>query len=627
MTDARRPRPFGAAAILVIALILALLATLLLAAPTAPQGVSAQQGSPDLVVTKPGVDMRVRPGATFTLAPTVRNIGDAESATTTLRYYSGYTGSEEYGQSIGGLDVEEGTDAIGALSAGGESSQSIELTAPTTLGDAHGHYSYGACVDKVEGEPATTNNCSNRIGVRVTFWPEMTMSASAPERVRPGQSFTLSATLANEGDAVAKKGSGSPKLIVRFYRSEDSTITTSDTNISGAGFDFGREIAAGSSSTNEIDLTASSTPGTYYYGACFVSTLLFEWDTTNNCSEAVAVTVKGYPELTIGGGYEYSPPLVPGGTFTLTTRLENEGDGEAEATTLRAYRSEDITITTSDTELATKEIDAHAPGDITHHNFNLTVPDSPGTYYFGSCVDAVTDESDTTNNCMPYAATLVVPAPAPNLTVWVDSTSDSRPAPGGSFTLSATVWNQGALEASATTLRYYRSTSPWDLDPSSDTEVGADAVGALASGGASAQSIDLTAPSTVGNYYYYACVDTVTDETETEDNCQLSSPVRVTVTNTPATGAPTISGTAQVGQTLTADTSGISEADGLTNVSYSYQWLADDADIDGATSSTYTVQSSDNAKVIKVRVTFTDDAGSDESLTSAGTAAVVMGGL
>ena len=97
--------------------------------------------------------------------------------------------------------------------------------------------------------------------------------------------------------------------------------------------------------------------------------------------------------------------------------------------------------------------------------------------------------------------------------------------------------------------------------------------------------------------------------------------------NTPATGAPTISGTAQVGQTLTASTSDIADVDGLTNVSYSYQWLADDTDISGATNSTYTVQSSDNGKVIKVRVTFTDDAGNDESLTSIGTAVVVMGGL
>ena len=50
-------------------------------------------------------------------------------------------------------------------------------------------------------------------------------------------------------------------------------------------------------------------------------------------------------------------------------------------------------------------------------------------------------------------------------------------------------------------------------------------------------------------------------------------------------------------------------------------------DIEGATSSTYTVQSSDNGKVIKVRVTFTDDAGNAESLTSEATSAMIMGGL
>ena len=93
--------------------------------------------------------------------------------------------------------------------------------------------------------------------------------------------------------------------------------------------------------------------------------------------------------------------------------------------------------------------------------------------------------------------------------------------------------------------------------------------------------------------------------------------------NTPATGSPTITGTAQVGQTLTAHASGISDADGLNNVRYSYQWLADDTEIDRATSSTYTLQASDNGKVIKMRVTFTDDANNEESLPSAATDAVV----
>ncbi len=98
--------------------------------------------------------------------------------------------------------------------------------------------------------------------------------------------------------------------------------------------------------------------------------------------------------------------------------------------------------------------------------------------------------------------------------------------------------------------------------------------------------------------------------------------VQASAENNPATGAPTVSGTAQVGETLAADTTGIADADGLRGVAYNYQWLSDDSEIDGATSSTYTIQASDNGKVIKVQVTFTDDADNEETLTSAATDAV-----
>ena len=70
--------------------------------------------------------------------------------------------------------------------------------------------------------------------------------------------------------------------------------------------------------------------------------------------------------------------------------------------------------------------------------------------------------------------------------------------------------------------------------------------------------------------------------------------------NSPATGAPAITGTAQVGETLTANTSGISDADGLSNATFSYQWLADDTAIQGATGSTYTLADADAGKAIKV---------------------------
>ena len=89
--------------------------------------------------------------------------------------------------------------------------------------------------------------------------------------------------------------------------------------------------------------------------------------------------------------------------------------------------------------------------------------------------------------------------------------------------------------------------------------------------------------------------------------------------NIGATGAPSIVGTAQVGSTLMADTSGVGDADGLTNASYSYQWLADDTDIAGATSASYTPADSKEGKAIKVRVSFTDDAGHGETITSAAT--------
>ena len=93
--------------------------------------------------------------------------------------------------------------------------------------------------------------------------------------------------------------------------------------------------------------------------------------------------------------------------------------------------------------------------------------------------------------------------------------------------------------------------------------------------------------------------------------------------NLPATGAPTINGTAQVGETLTALTSGISDADGLVSATFTYQWLADDTEISDATGSSYTVTDGDVGQPIRVRVSFTDDAGNAETLTSTATAAVV----
>ena len=69
------------------------------------------------------------------------------------------------------------------------------------------------------------------------------------------------------------------------------------------------------------------------------------------------------------------------------------------------------------------------------------------------------------------------------------------------------------------------------------------------------------------------------------------------------------------------------DADGLTSVSYTYQWIRVATDntatnIASATASTYTLVDADLGTTIKVRVSFTDDASNAETLTSAATAAV-----
>ena len=92
--------------------------------------------------------------------------------------------------------------------------------------------------------------------------------------------------------------------------------------------------------------------------------------------------------------------------------------------------------------------------------------------------------------------------------------------------------------------------------------------------------------------------------------------------NSPATGAPAITGTVQVGETLGADTTSIADEDGLENAAFSYQWLAEESDIPGATARTYTPSHSDEGKAIRVKVSFTDDAGNLETLTSKATDAV-----
>ena len=331
------------------------------------------------------------------------NVGDGASAGTTLRYYRSTDAT------ITTSDTAEGTDSVAGLAASGSSSHSVALTAPSTSGAWY----YGACVDAA-GESDTANNCSAPVTVTVYETqppvgrrPDLIVSrvrlASPNPFDRP--QFRLAATVRNDGDGA------SPPATLRFYRSTDAAITPSDSEVGTEGVEA--LAASGRRTVLSVDLIAPTTPGTHYFGAC-VDAVANESDTTNNCSASLEYPVPApqrHPDLTVSK--VWTIPFTPEARFVLLAEVTNEGDGPSLATTLRYYRSTDAAITTSDTMLGTYTIRWLSPSKTGLGSETLTVPSMPGTYYYGACVDAVPNESDTTNNCSSGAQVVVPGSVAP----------------------------------------------------------------------------------------------------------------------------------------------------------------------------------------------------------------------
>ena len=220
-------------AILTTALLLAL-----------PAGVAAQS-APDLEVAFPEVsDSSPVERGRFTLYVTVGNFWDGESAATTLGYY------QSTDATISSANTQVGTDAVGAVGAHEISQESVYLTAPSTAGT----YYYGACVDAVAGESDTTDNCSGSVTVEVvatTIGSDLVEHGpNQDDSTRePGETFRILVTVQNLG------AEWSSATTVRFYRSTDTTITASDTEV---GTERVGPLGHLSGSGNAIILTAPS---------------------------------------------------------------------------------------------------------------------------------------------------------------------------------------------------------------------------------------------------------------------------------------------------------------------------------------------------------------------------------
>ena len=477
-------------------------------------------GTPDLEIESLTVNKStVEPGESFTLTAKVRNSGSGASSETNLRYYRSTTSA------FSTSNTEDPVNSVIGLDPSDTESVSDSLTALS----GPGTYYYRTCVAPVSGESNTDNNCSTsvRVIVQVTQQGSPDLVVDAPSvsksETQPGGRFRLSATVRNSGDARA--GSA----ILRYYRSTDSGISArSDTEV---GSDTVNSLQPSESDGESVGVSSPADLGEYYYGACVVP-LTSESNTGNNCSSSRKVTVAQAttsPDLVVDSPSVSRNEVDTGGRFTVRAFARNIGDGPAPAATLRYYRSADSTITTGDVEVETDSVRSLDPSETDDERERLTAPEDAGDYYYGACVDSVTGESNTQNNCssgVVVAVTEPVQTSVDLAFSGVPTVDDSSLDTGDSFTLSVTVLNSGSGTSAATTLRYYRSSD--STISSVDTEVGTDSIGALGPSGTEAESISLTAPSTAGTYYYGACVDSVTGESDTNNDCSSGVVVAVT---------------------------------------------------------------------------------------------------
>ena len=231
-----------------------------------------------------------------------------------------------------------------------------------------------------------------------------TASSSSPNA---GQTITLGATVRNQGD-----GDSAPTTL-RYYRSPDATISTADTLVDT---DAVSGLAAAGTSGESVGLTAPLSAGGYYYGAC-IDSVPGESDTTNNCSSAVSVTVTvppgSQPDLVVEALTVSDSSPDAGQTITLGATVRNQGDGDAAATTVRFYRSSDATISTADTQVGTDAVSGLSASGTSAELISLNAPSDAGTYHYGACVDSVSGESDTTNNCSSAVTVTVPSTPVP----------------------------------------------------------------------------------------------------------------------------------------------------------------------------------------------------------------------
>jgi hypothetical protein len=252
----------------------------------------------------------------------------------------------------------------------------------------------------------------------------------------------------------------------------------------------------------------------------------------SNVVSARTASAAAMPDLVITTVSNPVASAMPGGSFSASDTVTNQGSGTAAASSTRYYLSLDAIRNSSDIRLTgSRGVGSLASGGTSSGSVTVTVPSTTaaGTYRLLACADDLGQvaEGSETNNCRASstAVQISVPTNGADLVVTALYEPPARSAAGGNFVTRDTVQNQGSGTAGSSVTRFYLSEDA--VRGGADILLsGTHGVPSLNAGQSYTKSLTLSIPAStpVGLYYLLACADDTGQIAEANEtnNCRIS---------------------------------------------------------------------------------------------------------
>ncbi|MDB9314781.1 CARDB domain-containing protein [Spirulina sp. CS-785/01] len=350
----------------------------------------AANNKPDLIVSRTYATNSAKAGDRIYVGGRVKNDGSDKAGSSYLKYYLSND------TKLSSDDTYLDYDYVRSLSSGSSSYEYDYVTLPNTVKAGQNYILFAADANSRVTESNEGNNIAyERIKLSNPQPDLVVQNDTAPTSAKLGDTIKLTSRVKNQGNGNA----GSSRL--KYYLSDDTTLSNDDTYLD---YDYVRSLSSGSSSYESEYVTLPTTANTGW------NYILFEADANHQVTESNGSNNVAYESIYLRNS---RPDLVVqndtaptsaklGDTIKLTSRVKNQGNGNAGSSRLKYYLSDDTTLSNDDTYLDYDYVRSLSSGSSSYESEYVTLPTTANTGWnyilFAADANSNVSESNGSNN-------------------------------------------------------------------------------------------------------------------------------------------------------------------------------------------------------------------------------------